>query len=56
VSAKGSGSRSASAWSTCAGDSEQASGTRIGVAEGAEGGDAKVGLTGTLLILYELVQ
>jgi hypothetical protein len=56
VSANGSGSRRARAWSTCAGSSRQGSGTRVTVAEGNDGGDAKVGLTGTLLILYELVQ
>jgi hypothetical protein len=50
---------------TSAGEREQSSGTRLSVAGGgvvaaergggAEGADAKVGLTGTLLILYELV-
>jgi hypothetical protein len=55
VSANGNGSRCARAWSTCAGVSEHWTGTRMSVAEGDDRGDAKVGLTGTLLILYELV-
>ena len=55
-SANGSGSRSARRRSTWAGESAHSSGTRASSAEGDDRGDAKVGLTCTLLILYELVQ
>src|ERR1700759_4502705 len=57
VRANGSGSLSARMRTTSAGESRQSRGTRISVAVSDDGeGDDKVGLTGTLLILNELVQ